>query len=94
MFTHLNGVFAFVFWDKQKKSIFLARDGLGVKPIYYTEFNSSFAFASEIKALLELVPSLKELNFKALQNYLTFLWSPGRETLLKGVKNRWREKMF
>ena len=85
MFSYLNGVFAFVFWDKKKKSAFLARDGLGVKPIYYTEFNSGFAFASEIKALLELVPSLKELNFKALQNYLTFLWSPGNVTPLKGV---------
>lgn len=50
---HLNGIFSFAIWNSQKQELFLARDHLGVKPLYYTQFDNSFIFASEIKAIFK-----------------------------------------
>ena len=86
MLHMLNGIFAFSIWDKVKKSLFIARDGIGVKPLYYSELVASFIFASEIKALLGWISDTKELDYSALHNYLTFLWSPGSSTPFKEVK--------
>ena len=86
MLPRLNGIFAFAVWDKRSASMFLARDALGVKPLYYSAKGSSFAFASEIKALLKLVPDARELDVVALHRYLSFLWCPGEGTPLKGVR--------
>ena len=85
MLSQLNGIFAFALWDSRKQSLFLARDALGVKPIYYTALNGRFAFASEIKALLHLAPEARELDVAALHRYLSFLWCPGAGTPLKAV---------
>jgi asparagine synthase (glutamine-hydrolysing) len=82
----LNGIFTFAIWDGRQQSLFIARDGLGVKPLYYTTNHDHFAFASEIKALLRLVHVYKELDYEAIQRYLTFLWCPGDQTPLKFVK--------
>ena len=86
MLERLNGIFAFALWDKRDQSLFMARDALGVKPFYYTETSSGFAFASEIKALLCLVPEARELDIPALHRYLSFLWCPGEGTPLRGVR--------
>lgn len=86
MLGRLNGIFAFALWDKRDQSLFVARDALGVKPFYYTETSSGFAFASEIKALLCLVPEARELDIPALHRYLSFLWCPGEGTPLRGVR--------
>ena len=51
--NHLNGIFAFAIWDEKNKSIFMARDHFGVKPLFYTILNNDFIFASEVKALLK-----------------------------------------
>jgi len=83
----LNGIFTFVVWDGRNRSLFVARDGLGVKPLYYFQSTRGFAFASEIKALLCLMASEgRELDAVALHRYLSFLWCPGEGTPLKSVR--------
>lgn len=86
MLARLNGIFAFALWDKRNQSLFVARDALGVKPLCYAETARGFAFASEIKALLCLVPEVRELDIQALHRYLSFLWCPGEGTALRGVR--------
>ncbi len=85
MLSRLNGIFALALWDRRDGSLFLARDALGVKPLYYAVREGCFAFASEIKALVHLLPEAGALDMAALQRYLTFLWCPGEGTPLKGV---------
>ncbi|KAF0221975.1 MAG: asparagine synthase (glutamine-hydrolysing), partial [bacterium] len=79
-----NGMFAFAIWDITLEKLFIARDRLGVKPVYYAQTKQGFAFASEIKALLTLgLP--REIDLSALHQYLTFLWVPDPKTLFQGV---------
>ncbi len=68
----LNGMFAFAIWDNAKQELFLARDRIGIKPLYYTTVNGIFAFSSEIKALLTLPWIKTELDEEALYHFLTF----------------------
>jgi asparagine synthase (glutamine-hydrolysing) len=84
--AQLNGIFALAIWDKQERTLTLARDGLGVKPLYWTHTRSGFAFASELKALLALPDLDKSLDHGAVAAYLTYLWSPGEMTMFKSVK--------
>ncbi|OHB19955.1 MAG: asparagine synthase (glutamine-hydrolyzing) [Parcubacteria group bacterium RIFCSPHIGHO2_01_FULL_47_10b] len=71
----LNGIFSFAIWDKKKKELFLSRDRLGVKPLYYYFDKGIFVFASEIKALLRAsIP--REVNIAALSHYLTLGYVP------------------
>ena len=86
MLSKLNGIFALAIWDFNHQSLFIARDGLGVKPLYYSEDNDNFAFASEIKALFHLLPINKELDEDAINRYISFLWCPGDGTPLKSIK--------
>lgn len=86
MLSRLNGIFAFALWDNRKQALLIARDALGVKPLYYAALNGRFAFASEIKALLRLVPEARELDIASLHRYLSFLWCPGDGTPLKAVR--------
>src|SRR4051812_31110254 len=84
MLDRLNGIFAFAIWDDAERRLFLARDRLGVKPLYYTQHRSTFAFASEIKPLLPLIGS-PTLDPTALADYLTFLWVPDPKTAFAEV---------
>jgi len=86
MLSRLNGIFALAIWDKRIQTLFIARDALGVKPLYYIELEGRFAFASEIKGLLPLIPEEKDLDEIALNRYLSFLWCPGEGTPLKVVR--------
>jgi len=86
MLSKLNGIFAFAILDTNSESLFVARDALGVKPLYYSTKDNMFAFASEIKALLELMPNNKELDVESINRYLSFLWCPGDGTPLKSVQ--------
>lgn len=81
----LRGMFAFVIYDTEEKEIFAARDFYGIKPFYYTKMGNTFIFGSEIKSFLIHPHFRKELNTKMLEYYLTFQYSPGKETFFKNV---------
>jgi len=85
MLKRLNGIFAFAIWDGRRRSLFLARDGLGVKPLYFTRSSRGFAFASELKALLCLPDLDRTVNANALRAYLTYLWCAAPDTPLLAV---------
>lgn len=85
MLPKLRGMFAFVIWDCNKRELFGARDFFGIKPLYYTKMGDSFIFGSEIKSFLKHPDFKKVLNETALENYLTFQYSPCEETFFKGV---------
>lgn len=85
MLERLNGIFAFAIWDDRDRRLFLARDRLGVKPLYYTQAGGGFAFASELKPLLPLVGT-PTLDVSALADYLTLLWVPDPKTALREVR--------
>jgi asparagine synthase (glutamine-hydrolysing) len=85
MLDRLNGIFAFAIWDERDRRLFLARDRLGVKPLYYTQSNACFAFASELKALLPLVRA-PGLDLSALADYLTLLWVPDPKTAFEEIR--------
>ena len=83
----LRGMFAFAIWDAKRRELFIARDRLGVKPLYYVHADDgSLYFASEIKALLEARAVAPEVNFKALPDYLANHATSGEGTLFRGVK--------
>jgi asparagine synthase (glutamine-hydrolysing) len=81
----LNGMFAIAIWDARRQELFLARDHFGVKPLYYAHQGRRFAFASEIKSLLELPEMPREVDLEALHQFLTLLWVPDPKTMLRGV---------
>lgn len=82
----LNGIFAFAIHDAATGEVFVARDQLGVKPLYYVETALAVAFASEIKALYDLADIPRTPDPTAIRRYLTFLWCPGERTPLAAVK--------
>ena len=81
----LRGMFAFAIYDIKNKTLFLARDNFGIKPLYYYENNDTFMFASEIKSFLVHPDFKKELNKDLIMPYLSFSFTPTKETLFKGV---------
>lgn len=83
--TRLRGMFAFVIWDAAARTLFCARDRLGIKPFYYFSNGRLFAFASEIKALLEHPALRAELDETQLSEYLAFGYTSGEQTLFRGV---------
>jgi asparagine synthase (glutamine-hydrolysing) len=84
----LNGMFAFAICDLRSgtPSLFVARDHFGVKPFYYSHQGHRFAFASEIKALLQVPGIHAEIDPEALHQYLTFLWVPDPGTMFRGIQ--------
>src|SRR5438270_4068752 len=84
---HLRGMFAFAIWDERKRELFIARDRLGVKPLYYVHTpDGSLYFASEIKALLEARAVKAEINYAALPDYLANHGTSNDETLFANVR--------
>lgn len=81
-----KGMFAFGLWDDRRRELWLVRDRLGVKPLYYALRGDQLLFASEIKALLEHPDQKARLDEDALFHFLSFLASPGPETLFKGIR--------
>jgi asparagine synthase (glutamine-hydrolysing) len=84
---HLRGMFAFAIWDQRRRELFIARDRLGVKPLYYAHTDDgSLYFGSEIKTLLTANAVKPEINFEALPDYLANHATSGEETLFRSVK--------
>jgi len=81
----LRGMFAFALWDENAKTLFLARDRVGIKPLYYSLNQTSIVFASEIKAILADPEIRRELAPQVIDRFLTFLYVPGEDTLLQGI---------
>lgn len=82
---HLRGMFAFAVWDKVERTVYIARDHLGIKPLYYTQQGDRLLFASEIKALLADPDFEPLLDHYALNQYLTLRYVPAPGTLLQDV---------
>jgi asparagine synthase (glutamine-hydrolysing) len=86
----LNGMFAFAIWDQQTRTLTLARDHVGIKPLYYAFIpgpnGPTFIFASEVKAILTTGLIELAIDPEALHQFLTFLWAPDPKTLFKGVR--------
>jgi len=84
MLQSLNGMFAFAIWDRDNDTLLLARDRMGIKPLHYSVTTRGLAFASELNALTCLV-DVADLDIEAVQRYITFLWCPGNQTVLKNI---------
>jgi len=95
----LQGMFAFAIWDNRERTLFLARDRLGIKPLFYAQAGGRFVFASELKAILAQGETPRALDPQSLDHYLTFMYVPAPNTIIKGVKKlqpghtlTWKEK--
>jgi len=100
--SRLNGMFAFALWDNKERSLYLVRDRVGIKPLYYADMSdklqfvehggrdarapSAIVFASEIKSILASGLIRPELDHEGLHQFLTFLWAPDPNTLFRGIK--------
>jgi asparagine synthase (glutamine-hydrolysing) len=86
----LNGMFAFAIWDDLERTLTLARDRLGIKPLYYARVPGkggvSFIFASEVKAILATGLMDRAVDTESLHQFLTFLWTPDPHTLFRGIR--------
>jgi len=80
-----NGMFAFAVWDKKRRELILARDRLGVKPLYYYARDERLAFASEIKAIVQVPEVKREINPQALYHYVGYEFVPAPDTMFRNV---------
>lgn len=83
---HLNGMFAFAIWDKKTERLFLARDRVGVKPLYYAELPDRFVFGSELKAVLAHPSVERRLDLTSLGQYLAYEYVPTPRSIFAGIK--------
>jgi asparagine synthase (glutamine-hydrolysing) len=86
MLSHLYGMFAFAIWDTKQKSLFLVRDRMGIKPVFYYYDNKTFIFSSEQKGVLQHPDVNIQPSEEAIWHYLTFRSVPAPGTLYKGIK--------
>ena len=80
-----NGMFAFALWDSVERELFIARDHLGIKPLYYANLDGRIVFASEIKALLQDPSCPRDVDAEALSELFTFRYVPSPKTLFRGI---------
>jgi asparagine synthase (glutamine-hydrolysing) len=82
---HVNGMFAFAIWDANNQKLFLGRDRLGKKPLYYRATADHIIFGSEVKALLQHPQCPRELDFNSLSKYLTYEYVPAPHSIFRGI---------
>lgn len=85
MLNKLRGMFAFAIWNRKDKSLFLARDFFGIKPMHYAKIGDNFIYGSEIKSIVSFPTYEKKFNYKALDNYLSFQYVVPPETFFDGI---------
>ncbi|MBI3869523.1 MAG: asparagine synthase (glutamine-hydrolyzing) [Verrucomicrobia bacterium] len=81
----LRGMFGFAIWDEKKRKLFMARDRVGIKPLYFYDSGSSIVFGSEIKAILQDDSVPRDLDPESVDSFLSHYYLPGATTLLKGL---------
>ena len=86
LFNEINGNYILAIWNSKTQEFSLARDHLGIEPLYYFWDNEKLVFASSIKAILRHPEVKAKINIKALHTYLLFNYNPGQETLISGIK--------
>ncbi|MCG3199394.1 MAG: Asparagine synthetase [glutamine-hydrolyzing] 1 [bacterium] len=86
MVHRLRGMFAFAVWDRTDKTLFLARDRIGIKPLYYAVLGSRLLFASEPKAILRCAEVSREIDPVALDAYLSLLYVPPPYSIYRGIR--------
>jgi len=82
----LRGMFAFAIWDSRRRELLLARDRLGIKPLYFAEFAGGLAFGSELKSILQIPEVGRDLSWEAVGHLFTFLGTPSSQSIVKGVR--------
>lgn len=82
----LRGMFAFAIWDRRKRRLFVARDRVGIKPLYYCQNGRSLYFGSELKTLIADPAVPREINLPALRQFFSFFYLPGEETLFRSIQ--------
>jgi asparagine synthase (glutamine-hydrolysing) len=85
-FPRLRGMFGIALWDRRSRTLLLARDRAGIKPLYYTERSGRLFFASEAKSLLVAGGADRNIDVAALDHYLTFLYTPRDSSIFRGVR--------
>ncbi len=95
-FTHLRGMFGIALWNRRNRTLLLARDRVGIKPLHYAEHDGTLSFGSEIKSLLTTGPAgaghpggghaARSLNPAALGHYLSYLYTPGDSSIFAGIR--------
>ncbi len=83
---HLRGMFAFAIWDERERQLLLARDRVGIKPLYYAEVGGRLLFGSELKTILELADVEARLNWRAVSHLFTSLATPQSESVIEGIR--------
>jgi asparagine synthase (glutamine-hydrolysing) len=83
---HLRGMFTFAIWDTRRRQLLIARDRLGIKPLYYAELDGGIAFASELKPILQLPEVGRSLNWQAVSHLFTFLATSSSQSIVDGVR--------
>jgi asparagine synthase (glutamine-hydrolysing) len=81
----INGMFAFAIWDKEKQSLFIARDRIGKKPLYYTHHENEIIFASELKALLAIKEIPTEIRLDAVYDFFAYQYIPDPKTIYQNI---------
>ncbi|OGS33774.1 MAG: asparagine synthase (glutamine-hydrolyzing), partial [Elusimicrobia bacterium RIFOXYB2_FULL_49_7] len=85
--NHFAGMFALALWDTREEKLFIARDRMGIKPLFYSFKNGDLSFSSEINSLLENPEISREISLEALDSYLTFLYCPAPGTFYREIKH-------
>ena len=81
----LRGMFAFAIWDSKRRRLFVARDRVGIKPLYFCQAGGAFYFASELKAIIADTAVPRDINLSGIRQFLSFHYLPGTETLFQHI---------